>query len=420
MSDPSGPHALHGADLSDLRRVRGAFDRAAATLAGTASGAARLSASLRDDGWFTGPIAAAHADHLDTVVGPRLGDVAAGLREAATALERHIDEQRLASAADGQPPAVGPGDASPGEPVLPAWVRDRANRHLLRSAVASLHTERSRLQERIAARAGPPHQLAAARRELVRVEATIVTLTRVERDPDLQLLLLDVAAGRIAVAVGDVDTASRVATIVPGTGADLASFAGYLDRADELRFTTQQAAGRADVAVIAWLGYAAPPDLLAAVHPGRAVTAAPDLAAFSDGLAAGNPEARRTVLGHSYGAVVVGETAARFPLDVDAVVGVGAPGMRVRNVDRFQLPDGAEVYAVTDRRGAPWQQDPIGFVDAGILTIGHGPSPAGIGAASFDVADADGHALAAYLDRTTRSGRNIGAVVAGHEPTPRP
>lgn len=471
---------FQGADVDALDRVvdalRDAADRVAAILAAVQA----LIIVLRAAAWFTGGASQAYAEHLRTVVAPWLRQVHAALEAAGVALSAQAAQQRDASAAldvpayrtpalpagdcrvvdvaggaPGWAPVAGEDDALPpigtdptavtaffgrlsGEDAArladrhpshvgrldgaPGWIRDRANRHLLGPAIAERTAERAQLIDRAneLARTGDHDERRRVLRRIEDVEAGIVALRRIDRDGDLQVLVLDRAGDRIAVAVGDVDRADHVATVVPGTFARLGNFESYLARADDVRFVTQQAAGRTSVATVAWLDYDAPPSLVAAMSPRRAIDGAEGLARFTDGLVATNPDARRALLGHSYGATIVGEAASRYHLDVDTVVGIGAPGMRVTSVDQFRLPDDARVYAVTDRVGAPWNRDPIRLAEGSPLTAALGAHPGRIGADTFDVSDADAHDLERYVHRDTRAGRNLGAVVAGGDPEPRP
>lgn len=234
---------------------------------------------------------------------------------------------------------------------------------------------------------------------------------------DHQLLHLDVGAGRIVVADGDVDTAGHVSTLVPGTGTDLTNIERQWNNAANLR-EAAEGLGRGDVAVVAWLGYDAPPGLGAATSPGRAIDAAPDLASFTDGVAAVNPDATRTVLGHSYGSTVLGATARKHDLDVDAIVGYGSPGMRVDHADEFRLPDDTVVYATSDTSGGKlnvFSGDQIHTVSDGVLTSRLGPDPLhdGFGAETFDTSDAGGHGSASYLRPDSGSIHGFAQVVVG-------
>ncbi|BCJ52317.1 hypothetical protein Asp14428_37920 [Actinoplanes sp. NBRC 14428] len=169
--------------------------------------------------------------------------------------------------------------------------------------------------------------------------------------PRAYLMALDPGGdGRAVVALGDPDRAEVLLTHVPGMTADLASFGGELDRAERVAVRAGELApGRAASAVM-WLGYDAPDFLGEASSRARAEAGAPALRRFQDGLRVtheGRP-ARQTVLGHSYGSLVVGTAAAREGFAADSVVFVGSPGVGVDSAGGLHVPSG-EVWASTSR-----------------------------------------------------------------------
>lgn len=197
---------------------------------------------------------------------------------------------------------------------LPAWARDRANRLALAAVLADPRT---------------------AARALVTARAVVADLATEEADGrTVQLQLFDLAGDRVAVAVGDLDTADEVALLVPGIRTTPADDLGVqLQSASDVADAARAAAPAAAVATVAWLGYRTPSGLPDIALRGAARRGGPALGAALDGLtaaraAAGRPPARTTVLAHSYGTVVV-DDAAREPgrLAADAVVLLGSPGM---------------------------------------------------------------------------------------------
>jgi pimeloyl-ACP methyl ester carboxylesterase len=100
-----------------------------------------------------------------------------------------------------------------------------------------------------------------------------------------------------------------------------------------------RAATTAPVAVVAWLGYLPPPGVgPGAATAGHARAGARDLAAFVPAYLAGR---QVTLVGHSYGALVVGLAAPRLPQVRDVVL-LGAPGA---GHDRAADLGGARVWA---------------------------------------------------------------------------
>ncbi|MFI5935678.1 alpha/beta hydrolase [Actinoplanes sp. NPDC051494] len=196
---------------------------------------------------------------------------------------------------------------------IPAAARDRANRLLL--------DEEGQLAARLAAGDGPRAYLMGV-------------------DP--------AGDGRAVVALGDPDRAGAVLTHVPGMTADLASFDGELARAERVAVRAAEMAPQSATSTIMWLGYDAPDGIVQAASPAQAISGADGLRRFQDGLRAthqGGP-ARQTVLGHSYGSLVVGEAAARPGLAADSVVFVGSPGVGVDSAAELAVPRD-EVWAAT-------------------------------------------------------------------------
>jgi pimeloyl-ACP methyl ester carboxylesterase len=296
---------------------------------------------------------------------------------------------------------------------VPAWVRDHANRRLLSRELERLAARLEELDGEAGDLRGPA---GTARRQAIR-QARLGLLDRqraleaVASRGDVALLVFDAGAGRIAAAVGDTDRAEHTAVLVPGTGSSIEGFDDLLVRAREMTESGQRAApDAAEISVVAWLDYDAPPGLVRATSPGRAVDATEGLARFVEGLAVGNPASTRTLVGHSYGSTVVGATARKHELDVVAVVGVASPGMRTDAAGDYLLTDDARTYAVTDS-----DDDLIDWGPVRLFSTRLGPNPAdsAFGALSFDVSDAGGHGLQGYVDQESEAGRNLGRVIVG-------
>ncbi len=147
--------------------------------------------------------------------------------------------------------------------------------------------------------------------------------------------------------IGDLAAARHVAVVVPGVNTRLADFdrglGGVARRAPAIQaralYTAKCAATTAPVAVVAWLGYLPPPGVgPGAATAGHARAGARDLAAFVPAYLAGR---QVTLVGHSYGALVVGLAAPRLPQVRDVVL-LGAPGA---GHDRAADLGGARVWA---------------------------------------------------------------------------
>jgi hypothetical protein len=198
---------------------------------------------------------------------------------------------------------------------VPAWARDRANRLVLDRA---LRDPRTPAVAAVTAR--------AVADRVAREEAAGQTV---------QVQLLDLAGDRVALSLGDLDTADEVAVLVPGVGNTPEDDLGRLiGNARDIATASREASHGASLATVVWLGYRTPATVLAGTMRFAAEDGGPALAHSLDGLAAartatatGDP--RTTVVAHSYGTVVVDE-AADEPgrLAADAVVLLGSPGMQ--------------------------------------------------------------------------------------------
>ncbi|GAA2602457.1 hypothetical protein GCM10010435_97120 [Winogradskya consettensis] len=139
--------------------------------------------------------------------------------------------------------------------------------------------------------------------------------------------------GRAVEVVGDLARATRIAVLVPGVDTTLRDFdrglGGVRRRAPAVQAREIFAAVRAvdpgaRVAVVAWLGYDPPEGLnLESARDLRARAGAEDLISFVRALPA---PAAVTLIGHSYGALVIGLAAPSLPRVAD-VIALGAPGM---------------------------------------------------------------------------------------------
>jgi hypothetical protein len=159
--------------------------------------------------------------------------------------------------------------------------------------------------------------------------------------PRAYLMRIDPAGeGRAVVALGDPDRAAHVLTQVPGMTADLASYGGELARAERTAARATELAPDTATSTVMWLGYDAPDFVHEAASRSQATAGAQELRRFQDGLRATHlgPPAHQTVLGHSYGSLVVGTAAAQPGLATDDVVFVGSPGVGVDSAADLRMP----------------------------------------------------------------------------------
>ncbi|MEV4639549.1 alpha/beta hydrolase [Actinoplanes sp. NPDC049548] len=197
--------------------------------------------------------------------------------------------------------------------------------------------------------------------------------------------------GQAVEVVGDLATADRIAVLVPGVDTTLRDFdrglGGVARRAPAVQaralYDAMRAADRGSrVAVVAWLGYDPPEGLsLEAARDVRARAGATALVRFVQALPAG---AAVTLVGHSYGAIVVGLAAQELPRVAD-VVALGAPGIGAEHASEL---GGARVWS------ALAADDWIRRVpQLRLLHLGHGrrPSAAEFGARTLPTAGVTGH-----------------------------
>jgi pimeloyl-ACP methyl ester carboxylesterase len=188
--------------------------------------------------------------------------------------------------------------------------------------------------------------------------------------------------------VGELSTADEIVVLVPGVGTtpqNLDRTTGAMARS--LYAAAQSRRPAAHVAVVAWLGYRPPEGLgIASAQDGRARAGVAPLDRYVDALVAQRPAAAVTLVGHSYGALVIGFAAASLPPQVTDIVALGAPGMGADRV--ADLHTGAQVWAAQ----AP--DDWIRWVPSiRILHLGHGvhPSSPDFGAHILPTGGVTGH-----------------------------
>ncbi|MBQ1025832.1 alpha/beta hydrolase [Micromonospora sp. C95] len=150
--------------------------------------------------------------------------------------------------------------------------------------------------------------------------------------------------GRAVEVLGDLASADRIAVLVPGVGTRLADFDRGLggvarrapaQQARALRAALHAADPHARVAVLAWLGYDPPDGIATAATPVAARRGADQLGDHLRTLAGQLPATRITLVGHSYGALVVGLAAMEAPPQVTDVVTLGGVGVGADHADRF-------------------------------------------------------------------------------------
>jgi hypothetical protein len=327
---------------------------------------------------------------------------------------------------------------------FPAGYRDIANRALLDGERDRVAAELADLRARRDAGDDVAVQLQeteAKQRGLDDLAARIDSPHNLPPGVRHYLLGIDATGdGQAIVATGNPDTATNVATVVPGTANDLASFTDLITTADatyraaeasDARHHPTENADPGSTAVIAWLGYDAPDDVLQdAPSPLYADLGEDDLDDFQEGLRESRDGApsHNTVIGHSYGATVAGFAARDHTLPVDEFVSVAGPGLGVDNVEGLNLPK-EHVWATESHNDLVGD---VGVLNSiGLSQLGADPTGPFFGANNFDADDSspfqvnylntDAHSAASYWrEGVPNPGlETIGDIVAGNDPNER-
>ena len=164
--------------------------------------------------------------------------------------------------------------------------------------------------------------------------------------------------GAVVEVFGDLLRAEHVALIVPGMTNSLLDYGGNV-RVKGRDLAAAMRAQNPNVAVVSWLGYRTPDlsvtGLLEGASSGRAKVGAAALVTDLEVIRRMAPHSHITIVGHSYGSVVVGETlksttlSARVAaLAVGDVAVVGSPGMNVSRRAQLGHPE-IDVWAAKVR-----------------------------------------------------------------------
>lgn len=252
------------------------------------------------------------------------------------------------------------------------------------------------------------------------------------------------------ISIGNPDTADNVAVTVPGTDNGTDTIIGQTADGEDIKAEMDEAAPDDDNAVIVYQAYDNPNDITEATLDLAAEEGGQDLALDVAGYDAANTQQdgedpHITVIGHSYGSLVVSEaTQADNSIkaamvgsgsSIDDVVVIGSPGMNVDSVEELGI-DPEHVYAGATPNdpvvlgaqavgvlGDLGKASPYGLaasvllevLDQGSLDPGidydlHGPVPTGsdFGATVFSTDGSSGHSE--YYKEGSESIANIAAI----------
>ncbi|MEU5259723.1 alpha/beta hydrolase [Amycolatopsis sp. NPDC021455] len=316
---------------------------------------------------------------------------------------------------------------------LPAEVRDKANRTVFAQQYTDLQHQREDLRNRMNAldQADPTQQneyfdlerdADAMDKKLQGLDAINERLTQpLPGQPPAFLLGIDTAnAGHAIIAIGNPDHAQNVATYVPGTFAGLDGFATDIQRADLMNHTAS-IINPVPTSVITWAGYDAPQSIIPdAASTSFADHAEPGLRRFQDGLGASHDPiaVNSTVIGHSYGTTVVGQTSRDLGLPADNLVMVASPGVGVQHATDLHLdgvPSGQMGNHVFATKAALDPVTALTNFDIPALDpvdpLGPDPTTGWFGGHAFDSNATGGHTD--YWDPNSKSLQGMANVIAG-------
>ncbi len=334
---------------------------------------------------------------------------------------------------------------------IPAEVRDQVNRAVMADDIARVTDVAQRHGVSLQAVTDRPERYGLTTQDVSRCSNAVRTQNglhetsgglRPDGTPNRPVLLwaYDPLAfrgeGKAAIAIGNPDTATDTAVVVPGTGSSVAQ--GWLesDNATTLYDQMVLANPGEQTSVIAWMGYDTPdsPTDPRIATPGLARQGGELLAADVDGLAATHRDgvgSHVTVIGHSYGSTAVADAFAGSGMHADDAVLIGSPGTDLaHSAADFHLSGGGQVYvgaASSDPVSWLGQAGPIpDFVNRELghplgweAGLGRDPAGDGFGSVRFDaeVPGRDGLDFAdhsKYYSLGSESLRSMTDIASGH------
>jgi pimeloyl-ACP methyl ester carboxylesterase len=267
---------------------------------------------------------------------------------------------------------------------LPADARNTANEQNLQSEIDALSAEISSVNAQIEALEsngdhegaetlqGRLEQLEGTRKEATDLQEDIQELEG--KGQDVYLLDFSLSGdGQAVVAVGNPDTADNTAVHVPGTSSELSNFGSQINRANTMYEDARFAAPGEETAVIAWLGYDAPNDLKQASDPQYAHDATDDLNSFMNGLDAAHQggDSHTTLMGHSYGSTVAGDTMRSYEGVADDLITVASPGTTANSAEELNI-DEDHIWSTTAEGDAIELPEDLGLHGHDATTDGFG------------------------------------------------
>lgn len=302
--------------------------------------------------------------------------------------------------------------------------RDKANRLVLDIELPKLEAE----YEEYKKKAGliiDPFEAATLKKLKERADAVRNIRTTLDRSDEdgmpRQLLGIDTSNPRVTaiVAQGNVDTAKHIGVIVPGMHTNVAdNLDDYDYDASVMGANVRKHAHGEEVAMVSYLGYDAPQNVVEVASIKKANAGAKQLAGFFNGMHAsreyGAGDAHVTAVTHSYGSTTGGKALTMIDEGaVDDLIQFGSPGSGVQDVSELKIPKGHAWVSATTR----WQDMVQGIGDDGRF----GKNPAkmpGYNHLSGDVGHGKGWFVpfrkhSSYFNEGSEALDDISKVVAG-------
>lgn len=245
-----------------------------------------------------------------------------------------------------------------------------------------------------------------------------------------------------AVSLGNLDTAANVTYAVPGMGSSALTLPDWAASAENVLRAQQFADSQREHAVVAWVGYLAPPvggpQVLGTDY---ARAGADNLGAALGGFSATRPDASLNVLAHSYGTTTASIALTASDVHVSTFVSIGSAGLTPSidqasdlHADNVFAGQAQDVWAVDPAPGDQWAWFGRAFSDHPVNPVGDsfGAQTFGVDSGVSGTAVTD-HGVATeggtgYLDANTESLWNVANATTGHgdlvtaavdhEPTP--
>lgn len=269
---------------------------------------------------------------------------------------------------------------------------------------------------------------AADRERVDALEAILATL-----NPDQvssERFLISLTSDRpplAAVSIGNLDAADNATWAVPGMGSSAESLSDWARASENLLLAQEIADPNRTHAVVAWVGYEAPPvGPFEVLSSDKAEAGAANLNRALVGFNAARPGIDLNVVAHSYGTTTASIALAQTTAHVDSYAMIGSAGLPPE-IDEASDLQAEHVYAGQARNailGDPAGGDKWAWLGRDFGDHPVDPSKDGFGADVFGVDSGSGGAPTTdheatpevgngYLDQATESVRNLAWATTG-------